>query len=60
MTLKTENYSARRAWNNDAQLQADFNGDYEKYLAYLKHDDGIKIKLMSNTCEKIQVHPEEM
>ena len=56
---KTANHDARQAWNQDQQLQADFNGDYEKYVSFLKEDKGINFKIMGGNVTNISVRPGE-
>jgi hypothetical protein len=40
---------AKAAWNADKQLQADFNGDFSKYLNFLQEDNGIKFKILTGS-----------
>ena len=42
---------AKKVWDYDKELQAEFVGDFELYLAYLKEDAGIKIKTLNSRGE---------
>jgi hypothetical protein len=48
---------AEKQWSADAQLRNDFNNEFERYLTYLEEDQGVKIKMLSGTCEKMLVVP---
>lgn len=41
----------RAEWDKDAQLRADFNGNFEKYTAFLAENDGIRFKTLKNKGE---------
>lgn len=37
---------AKAAWENDEQLQADFNGNFDAYASFLKEDKGVRFKTL--------------
>jgi hypothetical protein len=38
---------AKAEFNMDPQLRADFNNDFQRYLAFLEENDDIKFKILT-------------
>lgn len=43
---------ARKAWDKDGGLRAEFAGDFDVYLAYVSEQDGVKIKTLNDRGDK--------